>query len=162
MCIAYRYTLGGFYLARYSDSPAGAFEEVGLLVSVADVHAQSAARAQVFQGPSANAKPALKCCAHVQLVALAGIVWNPPLSCAWAARVYVNNRSACYLSESLLQIAPPLSAGSGKLDAATCRRKVICVCAATAMILRVRIHLQRGARPWAEALWPAIPNGYLC
>jgi hypothetical protein len=26
---AYRYTLGGFYLARYDDSPVGAFEEVG-------------------------------------------------------------------------------------------------------------------------------------
>ena len=51
MCIAYRYTLGGFYLARYSDSPVGAFEEVGLLYSIAKVRAQSAARAQVFQGP---------------------------------------------------------------------------------------------------------------
>lgn len=26
--IPYRYTLGGFYLARYSDSPVGAFDEV--------------------------------------------------------------------------------------------------------------------------------------
>ena len=24
-----RYTLGGFYLARYEDSPVGAFDEVG-------------------------------------------------------------------------------------------------------------------------------------
>ena len=24
-----RYTLGGFYLARYDDSPAGSFNEVG-------------------------------------------------------------------------------------------------------------------------------------
>ncbi|CAL5219720.1 g1613 [Coccomyxa viridis] len=49
------YTIGGFYLARYSDSPVGSFDE---------------------------------------LVALAGLVWNPPTSCAWAARVYVNNREA--------------------------------------------------------------------
>ncbi|GFR40693.1 hypothetical protein Agub_g1284, partial [Astrephomene gubernaculifera] len=49
------YTLGGFYLARYEDSPVGAFDE---------------------------------------LVAMAGLVWNPPTSCAWAARVYVNNREA--------------------------------------------------------------------
>lgn len=25
---SFRYTLGGFYLARYSDSPVGAFDEV--------------------------------------------------------------------------------------------------------------------------------------
>ncbi|KAK9816601.1 hypothetical protein WJX72_002599 [[Myrmecia] bisecta] len=49
------YTLGGFYLARYSDSPVGAFDE---------------------------------------LVALGGLVWNFPTSCAWAARVYVNSWDA--------------------------------------------------------------------
>ena len=49
------WTLGGFYLARYSDSPVGPFDE---------------------------------------LVALAGLAWNFPTSCAWAARVYVNNKSA--------------------------------------------------------------------
>lgn len=49
------WTLGGFYLARYSHSPVGAFDE---------------------------------------LVALAGLAWNFPTSCAWAARVYVNNVSA--------------------------------------------------------------------
>ena len=47
------WTLGGFYLARYSDSPVGAFDE---------------------------------------MVAMAGLAWNFPSSCAWAARVYVNNR----------------------------------------------------------------------
>ena len=30
----------------------------------------------------------------MQLVALAGLVWNAPASCAWAARVYVNNKEA--------------------------------------------------------------------
>ncbi|KAI7836283.1 hypothetical protein COHA_009832 [Chlorella ohadii] len=49
------WTLGGFYLARYSDSPVGAFDEC---------------------------------------VALAGLAWNFPTSCAWAARVYVNDRDA--------------------------------------------------------------------
>ena len=49
------YTLGGVYLARYSESPCGAFDE---------------------------------------LVVLGGLVWNKPLSCAWASRVYVNNEAA--------------------------------------------------------------------
>ena len=31
-------------------------------------------------------------CGLLQLVALAGLVWNAPTSCAWAARVYVSNR----------------------------------------------------------------------
>ncbi|KAG2537197.1 hypothetical protein PVAP13_9NG255200 [Panicum virgatum] len=44
------------FLARYHDSPAGAFDE---------------------------------------LVVIAGIVWNPPTSCAWAARVLVNSVEAC-------------------------------------------------------------------
>lgn len=30
-----------------------------------------------------------------ELVVLAGIVWNPPTSCAWAARVLVNSEEAC-------------------------------------------------------------------
>ncbi|XP_048592606.1 protein NEOXANTHIN-DEFICIENT 1 isoform X1 [Brassica napus] len=51
------YTLGGFFLASYDDSPAGVFDE---------------------------------------LVMIAGIVWNPPTSCAWAARVLVNSNEACH------------------------------------------------------------------
>ncbi|KAL6641269.1 hypothetical protein ACP70R_019450 [Stipagrostis hirtigluma subsp. patula] len=53
---AFGYTLGGMFLARYHDSPAGEFDE---------------------------------------LVVIAGIVWNPPTSCAWAARVLVNSAEAC-------------------------------------------------------------------
>ncbi|CAK7336063.1 unnamed protein product [Dovyalis caffra] len=53
---AFGYTLGGFFLASYEDSPAGVFDE---------------------------------------LVVIAGIVWNPPTSCAWAARVLVNSGDAC-------------------------------------------------------------------
>ncbi|XP_074576882.1 protein NEOXANTHIN-DEFICIENT 1 isoform X1 [Curcuma longa] len=30
-----------------------------------------------------------------ELVVLAGIVWNPPTSCAWASRVLVNSHEAC-------------------------------------------------------------------
>lgn len=54
---AFGYTLGGFFLASYDDSPAGVFDE---------------------------------------LVMIAGIVWNPPTSCAWAARVLVNSNEACH------------------------------------------------------------------
>ncbi|XP_022764155.1 protein NEOXANTHIN-DEFICIENT 1-like isoform X2 [Durio zibethinus] len=54
---AFGYTLGGFFLANYDDSPAGVFDE---------------------------------------LVVIAGIVWNPPTSCAWAARVLVNSEQACH------------------------------------------------------------------
>ncbi|OAY42528.1 protein NEOXANTHIN-DEFICIENT 1 isoform X2 [Manihot esculenta] len=53
---AFGYTLGGFFLANYEESPAGAFDE---------------------------------------LVVIAGIVWNPPTSCAWAARVLVSSNDAC-------------------------------------------------------------------
>ncbi|OAY70511.1 hypothetical protein ACMD2_05399 [Ananas comosus] len=31
-----------------------------------------------------------------ELVVIAGIVWNPPTSCAWAARVLVNSNEACH------------------------------------------------------------------
>lgn len=54
---AFGYTLGGFFLANYDNSPAGVFDE---------------------------------------LVVIAGIVWNPPTSCAWAARVLVNSEEACH------------------------------------------------------------------
>lgn len=53
---AFGYTLGGFFLANYDDSPAGVFDE---------------------------------------LVVIAGIVWNPPTSCAWASKVLVNSSEAC-------------------------------------------------------------------
>uniref|UniRef100_A0A7N2L904 Protein NEOXANTHIN-DEFICIENT 1 n=1 Tax=Quercus lobata TaxID=97700 RepID=A0A7N2L904_QUELO len=53
---AFGYTLGGFFLASYDDSPAGIFDE---------------------------------------LVVIAGLVWNPPTSCAWAAKVLVNSNVAC-------------------------------------------------------------------
>ncbi|XP_015895936.3 protein NEOXANTHIN-DEFICIENT 1 [Ziziphus jujuba] len=53
---AFGYTLGGFFLASYDDSPAGVFDE---------------------------------------LVVIAGLVWSPPTSCAWATKVLVNSDAAC-------------------------------------------------------------------
>lgn len=53
---AFGYTLGGFFLANYNESPVGSFDE---------------------------------------LVVISGIVWNPPISHAWASRVYVNSDEAC-------------------------------------------------------------------
>jgi len=52
------YTLGGWYLANYTDSPA-------------------------LDNPKFG-----------ELVAIAGLVWNPPSSCAWASHVYVGSKSA--------------------------------------------------------------------
>ncbi|OVA18971.1 hypothetical protein BVC80_8933g18 [Macleaya cordata] len=89
---AFGYTLGGFFLAHYDDSPAGMFDE---------------------------------------LVVIAGIVWNPPTSCAWAARVLVNNHEACIhgrkdiglpsqvagFSKSIMELSErPRSKGNGFLD----------------------------------------------
>ncbi|KAG5530335.1 hypothetical protein RHGRI_025320 [Rhododendron griersonianum] len=69
---AFGYTLGGFFLASYDDSPAGIFDE---------------------------------------LVVIAGIVWNPPTSCAWAARVLVNSDEACVhgrkVGSSLMDVGLP-------------------------------------------------------
>jgi hypothetical protein len=42
----------------------------------------------------ARASPLLRLLPRAQLVALAGLVWNPPGSCAWAARVYVSSAEA--------------------------------------------------------------------
>ncbi|KAF3598025.1 hypothetical protein DY000_02023259 [Brassica cretica] len=89
---AFGYTLGGFFLASYDDSPAGVFDE---------------------------------------LVMIAGIVWNPPTSCAyvhsspssnhslvkqnltqvignilWAARVLVNSNEACHHGRKKITAVP--------------------------------------------------------
>ena len=69
------------YLARYSESPCGAFDE---------------------------------------LVVLGGLVWNKPLSCAWASRVYVNNEEArkhgvktCGLPSRRADFKYPAATGGG-------------------------------------------------
>lgn len=80
-CLPCSYTLGGFYLARYDDSPVGQFDEVRA----------AAGAAWLATNPLPGCPDALPC-APPQLVALAGLVWNAPTSCAWAARVYVDNK----------------------------------------------------------------------
>ncbi|XP_078161670.1 protein NEOXANTHIN-DEFICIENT 1 isoform X2 [Carex rostrata] len=75
-----RYTLGGFFLAHYEDSPAGKFDE---------------------------------------LVVIAGIVWNPPTSCAWAARVLVNSDEACHHGRKEIGLPSHTATFSKKILAAT-------------------------------------------
>jgi hypothetical protein len=65
---AFGYTLGGMFLARYHDSPAGQFDEV-------------------VPSPPSPISPFLcsfsdELHSALQLVVIAGIVWNPPTSCA--------------------------------------------------------------------------------
>ncbi|KAF5199343.1 Neoxanthin-deficient [Thalictrum thalictroides] len=79
---AFGYTLGGFFLAQYEDSPFGMFDE---------------------------------------LVVIAGIVWNPPTSCAWAARVLVNSHGACLHGRKDVGL-PSHHAGFSKRTAAIKRR----------------------------------------
>lgn len=78
-----RYTLGGMYLARYDDSPVGAFDEVRWSRSVF-----SRPWGRCFLNVATiNALGPLR---SPQMVALGGLVWNPPTSCAWCGR---GNRS---------------------------------------------------------------------
>ncbi|KAJ4981680.1 hypothetical protein NE237_032517 [Protea cynaroides] len=79
---AFGYTLGGFFLAQYDDSPAGIFDE---------------------------------------LVVIAGIVWNPPTSCAWAARVLVNSHEACFHGRKFIGL-PSQVAGFSKRTTAISER----------------------------------------
>ncbi|KAF8107893.1 hypothetical protein N665_0116s0098 [Sinapis alba] len=75
---AFGYTLGGFFLASYDDSPAGVFDE---------------------------------------LVMIAGIVWNPPTSCAWAARVLVNSNEACHHGRKEVGLPSQVARFSKKITA---------------------------------------------
>lgn len=77
---AFGYTLGGFFLANYNDSPVGMFDE---------------------------------------LVVIAGIVWNPPTSCAWAARVLVSNREACFHGRKDVGLPSHVAGFSKKIAAMT-------------------------------------------
>ncbi|XP_024448875.1 protein NEOXANTHIN-DEFICIENT 1 isoform X7 [Populus trichocarpa] len=81
---AFGYTLGGFFLASYEDSPAGVFDE---------------------------------------LVVIAGIVWNPPTSCAWAARVLVNSGDACDHGRKDVGLPSQVAKFSKKITAIPRRRK---------------------------------------
>ncbi|CAG7864478.1 unnamed protein product [Brassica rapa] len=75
---AFGYTLGGFFLASYDDSPAGVFDE---------------------------------------LVVIAGTVWNPPTSCAWAARVLVNSDEACLHGRKEIGLPSQVARFSKKITA---------------------------------------------
>ncbi|KAL0695561.1 hypothetical protein Bca4012_062741 [Brassica carinata] len=75
---AFGYTLGGFFLASYDDSPAGVFDE---------------------------------------LVVIAGTVWNPPTSCAWAARVLVNSDEACHHGRKEVGLPSQIARFSKKITA---------------------------------------------
>ncbi|KAL1218720.1 Protein NEOXANTHIN-DEFICIENT 1 [Cardamine amara subsp. amara] len=81
---AFGYTLGGFFLASYDDSPAGVFDE---------------------------------------LVVIAGIVWNPPTSCAWAARVLVNSNEACHHGRKEVGLPSHVARFSKKITAVPKRKK---------------------------------------
>lgn len=95
-----RYTLGGFYLARYSDSPVGAFDEVCGAAARPDCH-----RSRYL----AVAIHSEACSSWMQLVAVAGLVWNFPGSCAWAARVYVNDKCAAAAQMTVVLCCTPRS-----------------------------------------------------
>ncbi|XP_009767405.1 protein NEOXANTHIN-DEFICIENT 1 [Nicotiana sylvestris] len=75
---AFGYTLGGFFLASYDDSPAGFFDE---------------------------------------LVVIAGLVWNPPTSCAWAARVLVDSDEACLHGRKVVGLPSQVARFSKKITA---------------------------------------------
>ncbi|CAN4115515.1 unnamed protein product [Withania somnifera] len=75
---AFGYTLGGFFLANYDDSPAGIFDE---------------------------------------LVVIAGLVWNPPTSCAWAARVLVGSDEACFHGRKVVGLPSQVARFSKKITA---------------------------------------------
>ncbi|XP_010478171.1 PREDICTED: protein NEOXANTHIN-DEFICIENT 1-like isoform X3 [Camelina sativa] len=81
---AFGYTLGGFFLASYDDSPAGVFDE---------------------------------------LVVIAGIVWNPPTSCAWAARVLVNSDEACHHGRKEVGLPSQVARFSKKITAVPKRKR---------------------------------------
>ncbi|KAK4370364.1 hypothetical protein RND71_009839 [Anisodus tanguticus] len=53
----------------------------------------------------------------VQLVVLAGLVWNPPTSCAWAARVYVSSDEACLHGRKFFGLPSQVGRFSKKITA---------------------------------------------
>ncbi|KAF8096547.1 hypothetical protein N665_0306s0004 [Sinapis alba] len=80
---AFGYTLGGFFLASYDDSPVGVFDE---------------------------------------LVVIAGTVWNPPTSCAWAARVLVDSDEACHHGRKEVGLPSQVARFSKKITAVPKRK----------------------------------------
>lgn len=56
-----------------------------------------------------------------ELVVLAGIVWNPPTSCAWATRVLVNSKEAC--DHGIEEVGLPSRTAEFSLKMSTDERK---------------------------------------
>lgn len=73
------YTLGGFFLANYDESPAGVFDEVGTYISFGSVF-DFAIIVKVMQLVTNRTCPFIF---SIQLVVIAGLVWSPPTSCAY-------------------------------------------------------------------------------
>ena len=85
------WTLGGLYLARYSGGWAGGWR--GAAAAPIDRLAQGIKRRPTHRSRPPACPPAdSPVGAFDECVALAGLAWDFPASCAWAARVYVNNR----------------------------------------------------------------------
>lgn len=76
------YTLGGFFLASYDDSPAGVFDEVAYLSSYFMFSLANYTKATLLNWPVTNRKYLLLF-SPTQLVVIAGLVWSPPTSCAY-------------------------------------------------------------------------------
>uniref|UniRef100_M1B5I4 Pentatricopeptide repeat-containing protein n=1 Tax=Solanum tuberosum TaxID=4113 RepID=M1B5I4_SOLTU len=53
----------------------------------------------------------------VQLVVIAGLVWNPPTSCAWAARVLVGSDEACLHGRKVVGLPSQVARFSKKITA---------------------------------------------
>lgn len=111
-----------------------------------------------------------------ECVALAGLAWNFPTSCAWAARVYVNDRWA---AATHVPVAADKESASGMADVAGwqllfCLHSVLaCATETCGLSVTAKLHsmgkhrlfvtsaLQRCARPWHCVGGPAQPHGQL-
>ena len=148
------HTLGGFYLARYTDSPVGAFDEVRER-GTETISVPSFTRSSPSI-PSPPSHPHL--IPHPQLVAMAGLVWNAPTSCAWAARVYVSNREARdhgRRSVGLPSAMAAFEAAAGAAAPAAADPAPVVLATSTP---RARFARRRSVRPPAPPAPPAPPS----
>ncbi|XP_057530124.1 protein NEOXANTHIN-DEFICIENT 1 [Amaranthus tricolor] len=58
-----------------------------------------------------------------ELVVIAGIVWNPPTSCAWASKVLVNSNEACFHGRREVGLPSHVARFTKRLAADTGRRE---------------------------------------
>ncbi|XP_048618390.1 protein NEOXANTHIN-DEFICIENT 1-like isoform X2 [Brassica napus] len=116
---AFGYTLGGFFLASYDDSPAGVFDEVSSCLSFTTSYLLKLYHPTTFF----NRLSLLLFVFVSQLVMIAGIVWNPPTSCAWAARVLVNSNEACHHGRKEVGLPSQVARFSKKITAVPKRKR---------------------------------------